>query len=1296
MVGFDSVEGFDALPRRIFLEGEQRPFSDPDGFIRPIEGTVPVRDLLASSATLVIAPPWTGKTFVSKQIKDVLSRSGRLCERTSFESAEAPGRNGRLLPSWWPSWQEGASPAWWLVDALDEDDRREDRRAREIVDLVGDLPPEARSRLHLILFCRLSEIPLWCDDVPDLRRFRLAGADRETAKILVGSERFDRVCELIRRNGLQSLASLPIVLEYLRDKGVDTELTEESVWRGVLKDLLHDQRSGPWRSERFEAAQRLAVLSTFCGEKALLDLSALETLFLSGAPPQTDLRRAAGEVLKRSAAFEPAESGFRFAQDHVRQWLAALALQEMPFSRVKPLLTLDSGEPDLRHKGLMSFLGRISRYAGVRDWVLEIALRELDQLQEIARLAPRGLRLRQAQRLGGFKLAGMGAEIARRLSLELSPAEQELLLDLALMLDASEAVAPATQILQDHRQNESVRELAASLLAALGAAEHLMPLVPWVEARQEDLGKDALSILEMAFYQLELWSYEKAAERALSEHSLRRDWLQCRLADDLTLDRARWLLGHSLPKVGRPLPHLLTRALEKVCEQSIPEKTDAELLSPFLGHADWQEREQILQFLKRSPDARRKLFQKGLASDPHCQDEATWIWRDVLDGEDAEWLLDLFRAQREPPPWLLRRLHSVARLQGVPQALRRCIRQTLRDADAEALKAFDEDQKSFVARTQNLHLKRQEKRAGTPIYQLEPLVRKTLDSEKIELRHKMLHLSWYCFESPSYRPSNLSGRWDDLLADMRGEVIAVCREALAQCPSTEIPASSSYSRWTSWEAACFDRLTNEDDNFVLTPEMVWKWLPALLRTWVPGSGYEPTLRRCFEVDRQLTEDLFAGAVHRAVLAEKSPYVLQNLPPHLWSERFSGLLEAIVADPNVSAERRIDLLARIGDVFPRRALPIAQVWAQAPDASLREAGIDMLLMLAPEEGWERLKTLADRENAKEVVRRMRSLHHYGPSAAFGSWPVAQLVELVELLLSCFVPEEDPQWGEEQEDPDDEDDDLRSVRDHIPQLLYRRDREGDGTALETLAARHRHIREWLDDVKAQQAAESVIAGLGRGARSSSPGRFVPLEDMIRLLLDVRFRLLRTADDLLNVVLEEIRQIQDHARQHLSMLYHPQPLKKREERKRLHEDALQAYIACRLADRLPHVLGERGLKVEPISIDRETLSARNTRNDLKIQASSIAKGHLAVIIEIKWSDHRDVSTSLVHQLGEDYLLNNGHTHGLYLVGWCGEPGNREGMQRALEEQARLFIQDHPTLRIDPVVVDLSWKRPDPRSLS
>lgn len=1351
MVGFDSAEGLDALPRRIFLEGEQIPLPDPlDGFIRPIGEILPIRDLLACSAALVVAPPWTGKTFVSRQIKHALTLEGRFCERTSFEAADAPGRNERLLPDWWSSWKDGEDQAWWLVDALDEDERREDRRAREVLDLVRSLPPEARSRLHLILFCRLNEIPPWCDGLlvelfgvwsPEhhqgLRRVRLAGADRETARTIVGSERFDRICELIRRNGLQSLAPLPAVLDHLRGKVEEETLTEESLWRGVLMDLLQDRRSEPFLSpleaERFEVAQRLAAISTFCGEKAFrLDFPGMETLLSSGAPLLGDLRLAAREVLKKTAVFERTGNGFRFAQDHVRQWLAAFALQNMSLSRVRPLLTVESGDLDPRHEGVMSFLTKISRDPEVRDWIiakhgglpdpesvpwsLEGAMHALDLLQESARLSPWGLRLWGEERLGSFSVAGMGEEIARRLAGDLLPNEQQFLLDVAFAIEPPEVLPLATRLVQDLTQDQRVRVQAADFMARFGKVEHLETLVQWVRSLAErDLSNDnVLPTLAFAFYEKNLWTFETTAELALSNRGVGADWLQHRLSEDLSRDRARWLIrSHVFPQPGIVAQHLAEKALRTVLEQEAWSEEEIELMVALaLRRKEFDEVQPesgglVRYYLERSPAARRRLFLEGLQQDPRREGSDFHRWAYSLNGEDVRWLLDLVLKQASE--WLWETLFHISRRSECPQSARRQAMAALRANRPDLLQRLREEQRQWK---RDRRPREQKRRSGpaSATNRLEPLVRRVLERPELDLCQRLRSLSRLCFTGPGLRPANLDGRWEDLPGELREGTRTVCREALERCAPTTIPESTSFSSWILLEAACFDRLAQEDEAFILTPDLIRKWLPALLMSWDSSSAYEWTLRKCFEVNRLLSEDLFIETVYRAARVESgSIHIVQQLPWDLWSERLTSKLEEVVRNNEAPTEARVDLLRRIGRIFPGVARAVASEWADGTDRPLRDSGLDILLRFAHEEGWRRLKALVRHEEPAALLRCMPSFQDqfFAPAVDFGSWPANQLVELEELLLRGFPPEDDPDEGASEEGRLLEiDDDLRFLRDKIPSLLYLRNKEGDRAILDKLAYHHPRIRQWLTHAQAQVVAEGTLAELGRERRRPvGLSRKLRLEEMVKALQDARYRLLRTADDLLNVILEEIQQIQVHARQHLSMLYSPQPLKKVEKRKRLHEDALQAYIACRLADRLPYVLGERGLKVEPISIDREPLAARNTRNDLKVQASSISKDHLAVVIEIKWSDNDEVSTSLIQQLGDGYLLQNGLTHGIYLVGWSGEPGPWKGTARgkrptprtdpaawqtALDEQAQLFVQDHPDrpgLRITPVVLDLSW---------
>lgn len=1344
MSDLEAVEGLDALPRRIFLEGDRRPITDPlDGFVRPIG--ISVQELLAHTAVLVVAPPLTGKTFVSKQLERALVSEQRsssalplrgFCERTSFETS---GRTNRLDPVWWEPWKKSAEQAWWLVDALDEDERRGDRRAHEVLDTVRDLPPEALSRLHLILFSRLNEVPAWCEEKllqlfgiwsqehpQGLRRVRLAGLDREAARTLVGSERFEHVCMLIRKSRLQSLAPYPSVLEHLRKRSADESLTEEDIWRGVLTDLLHERRGdsllSPLEQERFKVAQRLAAISSFCGEQALrLDTPGLEDLIPANDPNLGDLRLAAQEVVGKTAIFERSADGFRFAQDHVRQWLTAFALQDMPLLQIRPLLTLESGTLDPSHEGVMSFLAKISKHSEVRDWIfdehgglpdpesvpwsLDGAIRALDRLQENARLSPWGLRLWGEERLASFNVEGMGDEIARRFEGALRPTEQQFLFDVAAAIEASEILPAASRLLQDPGRDQRVRAQSADFVASLGCPEHLRSLEQWVLFQAENDSGDGhvLTTLAAAFYEKGLWTFEETADLALAGAGLSHGHLQYRLVEDLTLDRARGLIRKFV--VGQPgivAQHLAERALRMFLDPREPSEEDAELIvSLALRLEDIEDAQdglgfELARFVEQNLSIRRKLFLEGLKVDPLREGASFRSWAYVLCGEDTEWLLDLIREREGDSEWLWETLFYISGRSECRPYRRRKARAALRSQKPDVLQRLEKERKEWDRYQRSREQKRKSRRTT---YRLEPLVHRELNDSERDAGQRMWSLSRLCFMGRGHRPTNLEGRWEELPVDLRRNVFEVCRQALEDCAPTTIPEGASFRSVTLLEAACFDRLVQEDGVFVLTPGMIRKWLPALLRSWESSSEYSITLRRCFQVDRHLSEDVFREAVLRSARTETgSVYILQELPADLWSERFAGMLEEIIQSDSAQTEARIDLLKWTGRVFPGRAHALASGWATGTDQALRDAGIDLLLRISSAEGLERLKALAEQEAPADLLRRMRSLrdHPSNPRADFASWPAGRLGDLEELLLRSFPPETDPKWEGGEGGMLEADDDLRMLRDRLPPLLFQRHGEEDCLVVDRLAYNHPYIREWLTQAQAQEGAQGMLAELGR-ARGWPGNRKIGLTEMVKVLRDSRYRLLRTTDDLLDVLLEELDLVTKEAKRHLSMLYHPKPRRN----ERLHEDALQAYLDCRLSDRLPGVLRESGVPF----INREPLAAGDTKNDFRVQAFSTDKVHLTVVVEVKWSDNPDVSTSLVTQLGEDYLLRNGLTHGIYLVGWSGatkpwkstlnpapEPrSSRDAWQKALDIQAELFCQAHGGLRITPLVMDLAWE-PEP----
>jgi hypothetical protein len=656
----------------------------------------------------------------------------------------------------------------------------------------------------------------WRPDRPQgLRRVRLAGLDREEARQIIGLDRFEHVCRLIRESRLAELASLPIVLEHLRQKEIES-LTQEEVWRGVLEGLLRDKRGRerPFEIEDcFGVVQRIAAVLTFSGRRGLgIDAPGprspdLETLLPPNQPEFRILRQAAREAV-RTAVFERTEDGFRFAQDHVREWFAAFALREMSLVRVHPLLTDESGAPNPLHRGLMGILAWISPNREVRDWIveahggvappsdaapwsLEQAIQALDRLQDLARSSAWGLDLWREERLGHFAVPGMGPEIARRLDLPLQPREQQLLLDLARAIGAPEAVQTAVRLLQEPSQDERVRVLAAELLDQLGAEEDLEPLSQWARSMERAPEDSALATLVSCFYRKGVWDLQAAAEFALARTGFESEWLQHLLASDLSLEQARWLVGaHLVPAPRLFFQPLLEGALQRIIRQEPLGELDRALLVPLvlceeIEHGHIGLHHDLLRAFRRDLVSRRELFLEGMRTDPDSRKDGSWRWRHVLAAEDLEWLIELVRDRQGQSAWLLETLYFLSCRREVSRRQRSRARAEIRARNAGLLHELDRQHRKERRRQARWNQQRPQ------TYELEPLVRDSLDDPELDLRRRMWRLSW-SFTKQDLRPPNVSGRWEDLPEDLRGKVLSVCREALVECLPTPIPGGSSF------------------------------------------------------------------------------------------------------------------------------------------------------------------------------------------------------------------------------------------------------------------------------------------------------------------------------------------------------------------------------------------------------------------------------------------------------------------------------------------------------------------------
>lgn len=248
---------------------------------------------------------------------------------------------------------------------------------------------------------------------------------------------------------------------------------------------------------------------------------------------------------------------------------------------------------------------------------------------------------------------------------------------------------------------------------------------------------------------------------------------------------------------------------------------------------------------------------------------------------------------------------------------------------------------------------------------------------------------------------------------------------------------------------------------------------------------------------------------------------------------------------------------------------------------------------------------------------------------------------------------------------------------------------------MAGKHGDIGKWWGHRKAKQTAKNYIDSIQSPRGALATDFKIPIIRVIRFLEDGEYRIIRTSGDLQTILIEQLQQLSKDARDHLSMLYTP---RKKPPQRRLEEDALRAYLLCRLKDRLPNRVLERETIIA--FIDREALASADQRLDLKIQSPTIDGNNATVIIEVKWSDNAECATSLCEQLGMRYLVDGGLTHGIYFIGWCGHghwaKAAGEGpkpfkemsaWQKKFDVQAAEFSRQFPKTSILPFVVDLTW---------
>jgi len=1277
-------------------------------------------------AVLIVGPPWIGKTFIAQQFQAL-----RVFDAEPFSTNLDRHSVGLpLQPVGWDKWLSSDRRATWIIDSLDEGESIQDNLHQILLRDLELLTPDARSRLKIIVFCREVSLPRPLLDglkgiyKGNLAAVELLGLTRAGERHMLSEATFGSVLEKIREHDLQSVAQFPAPLRHI-ERHLGMSLTKDAIWEGVLKELLDEKNERKRKrasndleiEDRFSAAKHLACVMTFAG----IDRVAADSLDTNSPPLDKLIRQSPpGVGPSRQAAQRALESAVftvgRFAQKHVREWMCAFALKDLVLGRIKGLLTESDGSLNRAHLGILSLLAQVGR-PEIRDWVIAmngglppqsdhpLGLADvrhlLDRIEEIAEASPWNLRFWNEPSVTQLRVRGVGAELARRLrDGGRSPLRRILLLQIAASTDSRAAVEPAIEILCDSTAPPNLVESALIVVKRLAIAGQLQRLAAFVRTSRPKsrVRKAAVSALIKRFLDEGFWAIEDAVKYCPEPHDDVIDSthvLENILMERLTVPAARFVIKRFLPKAlkqgsaaeaspPRRGENLLHRAITVILGQGQPAEGDFDALLP-LAVRQWEcplhLRFDFRSAFRKSEVWRRKLYLADLQYHrEQGKEAAARSFRWILLPDDIEWLIEQLPtlALAENDVWddvLIAANHGSNDLQERAKTFVEKHRPGIVVSFEAGLERYREWERKHQAEVEEAARAKHHNEVQIGQYTAE-----ILERSDYSLQQKMWALSSVCFPSEHARPVNLVGTWDDLDTNVQRLVLDVCVEGIHDCQPTSVPMTNGVPQTVLFEGWCFRAvLTYRPKDVRLDSEIIKKWLPAMLH-W---SIYWDTavIEACHDADRSATESVFLIAIERELQSESRHAVTaSNMPELLWTKSLREKLAEFVANKEFAVTSRGDLLNCLFERDPALAISLARETLQAnSETELAKPALNVLLRLSPNDAWPRLREDLSKGDIDGLLS-LGQLFDYRNYHAFSNWPAERLYELASMLFSAFPPSADPEGLDGFVTPEML---CRQLRDAIPAILFNRGGSEDRKLLANLVTEHKRLKRWHERALAEESARRILGGAAH--------QFLPLETVLDVLANADHRFVRQADDLIEIIEEQVRAISATIGEDFELFYH------KGTRKPQHEGTLQAYFLRRLSDRLPGRVLDPNATV--INLDREHQGKFLRRKDILITATCLDGTKAAVVVEIKWSSNTNIATSLARQLGDQYLRAEERTHGIYLVAWNGTcRGWKTGAKRAapkscqeltqvLEKQASGYNRKHDRIRINSFVFDLEW---------
>ena len=1226
---------------------------------------------LKSVPVVVSAGPWEGKSFVAGHLEK-LARNAISGRFHSFSNLDTGGE--LAVPPWWEAWRRSELPGVWLVDGFDEAFHRGSTAAIDALYAWSDLDDEAKSRLALVVFTRPDDSldplrRLW----PERQELQLLPVDRREAERAL--ERFPGgLARILGR--LEELGETPLrqqikALEAIASGGgagsaVDVRrlVVEREVTQAARGSVDVDSKL------LGEAAECLA-LATFMLDDEWLDFrgrgEGVCVADVFGGRPEL---AAAARQLDRTAGIVRGARGHRFSLQFLREQLAALALHRVPKARrasiFREILTNQDGiRPSM--SAVVAVLEEtdsndIARLREVLPIGADVAMQRFVAVVDAARRGP----------VSGFRWASQLERLVTpetsttALTLFASTSEpvsvRMLALDL-LEFTPRSAIEKAVAVATNPHEPPLLRSSAVFFVLGQREAHFLEALAQVAETPSADevfetaraailldqlqRGAAALAIAGRA----PLPTVGMVDHRRLLMSALEASLVNAPVADARAVVDA-WLApeGGALRLAPEMIQALAPTAFRRLLYEERWTDDDVVRAARLLEREDWDivDDELLEKKLASDSSARRRIYARG--------PEAVRALVRLVVEEDAEWLIQQAGGFSELPSSIELGLARIA-LGGGPFA-------TVAQLSLERAGVWDRvaiEREAIKERTAQWEA-RSAAREPAPRTPIRDLVAGAFVEDRSP--EELVRYLGAAFFAGDQGFSDVGGEFDDLPRAEQTRLVARGREMLAQALPTTLP-QLDYSSWHLYESATFVAVALRDDEVRwLSPEMVGRWLPTVLR--VEFERQTAVMDVCAWIAPDETVRAILGEI-AGHAGSRGGMLAQHVPDWLWDDR-RGLAEGVEtilrsdeAFPGADGVRaRIWLLGELARRQPRS--PVIRELADHVDANIADAALGLALARDPD-------LLAEVERRASTPERVATavlpvFHGKGGRVTFVDWPPNALYRLIALIQD-YVPSTDTLIPAGRVYTGSDLIRVAEGRDAALAFLLTKRDEQSAQAIDDLSSRFPALAPKIEWVGANAEAEAVLAP------AESP---FSIADVRALLSKGRHLPVRTTDGLFDRLVELLNFIGLDSRSSAEVVMEGDTPGHEVKR-------FQPYLRMRLGDLWNSWIGDHVAKPVWSPNDRA-----NSEPDFVVtfEGSSIA-------IEIKWSHHKDVVDGYRSQLGEGYVIEPRRKHGIYIVGWSNQTS--ETRMTIIKDGLQLISADFKQLgiRLAYVVLDL---RPFPAS--